>query len=527
MDAKGYSRIPRELCYWITFLAEALPLRSVGTFIELLIGAMLTPAGFVTEAYLVVTMRNHWSSYYKWLQKGRWSWLGLSRQFVRLILKVVKQEVIHLVIDDTLTLRASKKAPGSQIHHQHGNKPNLAQYVRGQCWVSLAWVIRREKQPVALPLLTRLVPGISNTGKRVAAKTLIRAVYRLLDGRKVRVLVDSWYMRRIFIESMLARGFDVIGQVRIDTRLYDEPPKRKKGQRGRPRKYGRKYTPKRIAHLKRSMVTLPLYGKEQEVRYRSKVLMAHFLGGRLVRVVWCEFKSESGHWKKAHLLLSTDAKLTPEQIIEAYGERWSIESKCVFGLVIDFGTSQSPKSTRPLTTYLCPSRPGHQALRNNFASSLLLRTWLPMTGRRVRRPTLFSLWRKARRENSAASRLLGSTSLRFALHGWQRMFNQLKLSWGLKEAWQQTRQTLHRWVHLTLVGYGLIQLLGYLDDQTVRQLCCHSPWRKDNPTTAGQIRKGLLLIFHHVPVRQWWNRKCRKFEPPNWRGSEQDAAISV
>ncbi len=46
--------------------------------------------------------------------------------------------------------------------------------------------------------------------------------------------------------------------------------------------------------------------------------MAHFLGGRLVRVVWCEFKSESGHWKKAHLLLSTDAKLTPEQIIEAY-----------------------------------------------------------------------------------------------------------------------------------------------------------------------------------------------------------------
>ncbi|WP_294052170.1 hypothetical protein [Thiolapillus sp.] len=91
--------------------------------------------------------------------------------------------------------------------------------------------------------------------------------------------------------------------------------------------------------------------------------------------------------------------------------------------MIDFGTSQSPKSTRPLTTYLCPSRPGHQALRNNFASSLLLRTWLPMTGRRVRRPTLFSLWRKARRENSAASRLLGSTSLRFALHGWQRLNN--------------------------------------------------------------------------------------------------------
>ncbi|WP_293647977.1 hypothetical protein [Thiolapillus sp.] len=36
---------------------------------------------------------------------------------------------------------------------------------------------------------------------------------------------------------------------------------------------------------------------------------------------------------------------------------------------------------------------------------------------------MFSLWRKARRENSAASRLLGSTSLRFALHGWQRLLS--------------------------------------------------------------------------------------------------------
>ncbi|WP_419631369.1 hypothetical protein, partial [Thiolapillus sp.] len=42
-----------------------------------------------------------------------------------------------------------------------------------------------------------------------------------------------------------------------------------------------------------------------------------------------------------------------------------LDDKRVFDLVIDFGTSQSPKSTRPLTTYLCPSRPGHPALRNN------------------------------------------------------------------------------------------------------------------------------------------------------------------
>jgi hypothetical protein len=126
----------------------------------------------------------------------------------------------HLAIDDTLTLGASKKAPACQMHHQHGNKPNLSQYVRGQCWVSLAWVIPlKDQRHVALPLLTRLIPSVGNTGKLIEANTLIRAVHQLFADKTIRVLVDSWYMRRIFIDSMLSRGFKVIAQARIDTRL--------------------------------------------------------------------------------------------------------------------------------------------------------------------------------------------------------------------------------------------------------------------------------------------------------------------
>jgi hypothetical protein len=397
MNASGYSRIPSELCYWITFLTKALPLRSVGTFVELLIGAMLTPSGFVTDAYLMIAMRNHWTSYYKWLQQGRWSWLALARQFVRLSLMITAKRVIYLAIDDTLTLRASKKAPGSQLHHQHGNKPNLAKYVQAQCWVSLAMVIESNAERlVALPLLSRLIPSVSNTGKLIAGNTLIRCVYGLFEGLTVRVLVDSWYMRRCFIESMCSRGFEVIGQARIDTRLYDEPPRRKKAQRGRPRKYGEKVTPKRVAHLQRRTTTLMLYGKPHVVRYRTKVVKARFLDGQLVRAVWCELQHEKGHWQATRLLLSTDTTLTAEQVIESYGRRWSIES----------------------------------------------------------------------------------------------MFYQLKQLWGLKDTWQQTRQTLHRWVHITQVGYGLMQLLSTLNGKKVVQLCDHSPWRREKPQTAGHLAKG-------------------------------------
>ena len=81
---------------------------------------------------------------------------------------------------------------------------------------------------------------------------------------------------------------------------------RKPGQRGRPRKYGDKYTAKRTAHLKRTVTTLRVHGREQEVRYRSKVLLARFLDGVLVRVVWCEYPNGKGAWKKPRLLLSTD-----------------------------------------------------------------------------------------------------------------------------------------------------------------------------------------------------------------------------
>ena len=41
-------------------------------------------------------------------------------------------------------------------------------------------------------------------------------------------------------------------------------------------------------------------------------------------------------------------------------------------------------------------------------------------------------------------------------------FNQLKLAWGMKETWQQARQVLHGWVHITMVGYGLVQWLSRL-----------------------------------------------------------------
>lgn len=95
------------------------------------------------------------------------------------------------------------------------------------------------------------------------------------------------------------------------------------------------------------------------------------------------------------------------------------------------------------------------------------------------------------------------------------MFNQLKNSWGMNTVWQQSRQVLFRWVQIVKISYAIPQMLAHLGDDEVKSLMVHTPWRKNNPVTAGRIRAGLIRIFGHFRVRSWWNPKSRKFEPPN------------
>ena len=71
MGNKEFRHVPQVFFDAITFLAQALPKRSIPTWLELLFGTMLTRAGFVTEAYLAINPRRHWTSYYKWLQNGK------------------------------------------------------------------------------------------------------------------------------------------------------------------------------------------------------------------------------------------------------------------------------------------------------------------------------------------------------------------------------------------------------------------------------------------------------------------------
>ena len=323
MDYKGYRHIPRALFDAITFLAQALPKRSVPTFLELLFGAMLTQTGFVTDAYLAVNSVRHWNSYYKWLHFGKWSWVALGCQTARLALQMFPRRRWFLMIDDTIVFRSSKKAPGSAIHHQHGNKTNRPTFVRGQCWVTLALNLSKGLRSLGIPLLSRLARQGGNSGKLVAAQTLLRVVAPLFRGLQTFLLMDSWYMRCNLITYAMESGLSVIGQVRKDTALFHAPERTHK--RGRPRKYGDRVSADWVASLPEVRQQFAIYGKTQTVHYRSAIVLARFLKGRPVRMVWSQLEKEDGTRTQTSLILSTDITLSGARVILGYGRRWSIE----------------------------------------------------------------------------------------------------------------------------------------------------------------------------------------------------------
>lgn len=418
MDTKGYGNIPQSLFNAITFLVQALPKRSVPTFLELLFGAMLTQNGFVTEAWLAIKPRRHWTSYFKWLQKGHWSWVALGLQTARLALQEATQKRCYVAIDDTVIFRCSRKAPESRIHHQHGCKVNRPVYVRGQNWVTLALVLPQGWRSLALPVLSRLSRSTGNSGKLVAAKTLLQVAKGLFVDHIVTLLVDSWYMRKSLLIPAQAMGYQVIGQVRKDTALYLPPPCHN-GKRGRPRKYGDKLTAERVAGLPLVSQRLFIYGQWQTVHYRSCVARARFIDGQQVRAVWSQIENNDGSLRQTRLILSTDLGLSATRILLAYNRRWSIED----------------------------------------------------------------------------------------------LFNQLKNRWGWKDAWQQSRQVLHRWTQILSTSYALPQLMAQKNSNDVKALASISPWRNNQPMTAGRVRQGLQRIFRHVDIRSHWHPKSGKFMP--------------
>lgn len=411
------------LILWINFIIVALPPRVMATYVELLLGAIISGSGHVSDALFEVGHQKNYSTYYYMLEQGKWSWLSVTQQFIRLIITFFPRIEWTFIVDDFICPRSSKNAPGANWHHEHSQKPNRSKYIWGQQWVALGLSLTWGKMSISLPLLLRLHKKVGNSSKITRALTLIKLVlpwFKKTDKEKIRVLVDGWYMKKTFILVLIELGVYVIGHIRKDTALFKKPKKNTQAtkKRGAPKKYGTKLTADEVKKLPLHKVKLNIYGGCKQVSYRAIECVARFLKALPVIAVWCKLPDKN-NWI---LILSTDLSLTPEQIIKFYARRWKIEP----------------------------------------------------------------------------------------------MFNEIKHSFGVARAWEQTSQTLHRWVSMLCISYSLNRLLSVLAQASKNQnFVPLIQWRVNKPLTAGLLRKSLIFFFRHFSFLQLWEPKSKKLILPN------------
>lgn len=98
------------------------------------------------------------------------------------------------------------------------------------------------------------------------------------------------------------------------------------------------------------------------------------------------------------------------------------------------------------------------------------------------------------------------------------MFNEIKNSYGVAQAWEQSTRALYRWVSILCVAYSLTRMLSLLVHSN-KELIAMIPWRKKSPATAGLVRSALELFFRRYGFSTLWQPKSKKLALPkaqNW-----------
>jgi hypothetical protein len=238
-----------------------------------------------------------------------------------------------LAIDDTPTARYGPHVVGAGVHRDPTPGPSGNKHLYGHIWVMLSWVVRHPTWgPIGLPIrslmyirrLTFQTPAM-RLEKPWSFRTKLELAAELVEWaawwfswlkKRLLVVADGAYAKRPFLDRMRAINAVVVSRLRKDAALFDLPPQKKPGQRGRPRKYGvnRLNLAGKAAHRHGWLTgVFQLYGRSIEKTY--KTFLATYPPARgVIRVVLVK---EDDGWIP---FFATDPTLTVQEILEAVAD---------------------------------------------------------------------------------------------------------------------------------------------------------------------------------------------------------------
>ena len=313
----------------------------------LVIGAILAPGQRTVSTVLRIvglSQERHFQNYHRVLNRAVWSSLALSQVLLRILLDTfVPAGPVVLGLDDTIERRRGAKIRAKGIYRDPV-RSSQSHFVKasGLRWLSLMLLaeIPWAKRVWALPFLTALCPSEryyqeQKRGHKTLiewAEWMLRQVRCWLPGRYLVMVADNSFAVIELLAKMagLKEPICMIVRFRLDAALYEPAPERKEGQRGRPRKKGKRLpTLEQVAadtHTQWQTVTVPnWYGQSgRKVEIVSNTAVWYHNGKPVVPIRWVLIRDPLGKFK-TQALLCTDLKVSPLQILLWFVRRWQVE----------------------------------------------------------------------------------------------------------------------------------------------------------------------------------------------------------
>lgn len=287
--------------------------------------AMIQAAGAVGS--------KHHSAFHRFFATARWSLdeLGLATLG---LLRPWLGETVFLALDDTLARKSGRRMFGVGMHHDPlVSSRKLAVLNWGHSWVVLGVLVRfpfRDDRWFCLPILFRLYlnKSAAQRARRVyrTRPELAVEMLRVLTNREkslcFHLVADSLYGGKSVLRELPA-NCHLTSRLHLDARLYDAPPARRPGQRGRERKRGERLaSPRTMLEDPARRVSLELYGRSERVRLAETVARSEADLARSLRVVAVASLASHG---RLQAFYSTVHEAAGEEVLAWYARRWAIE----------------------------------------------------------------------------------------------------------------------------------------------------------------------------------------------------------
>lgn len=253
---------------------------------------------------------------------------------------------LTLLVDDTLVHKTGRQVEDAGVFRDPiRSTVRKIVYAFGLNVVLLCVCVRLPfiRQPVALTVNFRLYSKGGPSHVALAA-AMVRELAEWLPERHFRLVGDGAYAS--LAKADLPRTH-VTSRLRRDAALFELPPPRQPGQRGRPRKKGSRLpTPPQIAAGATSV-----QWRRSHIRWRdrtvdrlllSRVVLWYQVTGALP-ILLVIVRDPSGH-EHDDFFFTTDIQADPADVVSDYGDRWAIE--VTFRDAKQLLTPQHPQSWR-------------------------------------------------------------------------------------------------------------------------------------------------------------------------------------